>query len=917
MRTRTQSTSGPSVTAAPRRARTLAGAAAAALLLSAAPPAGAATVATIAGELQRITVADRNDHWSGGTMVVGGQTVVVPRNLLIDLPANRLTLQQLFAEAPPACLATGETGLAKADTCNLAALGAMVSIAANRTNGGNVIAGDILVEKGTEAVTGAITYVDHADGYFRVGGNPGDPATGTMVRLNDPSGRHTVQRGKGCGSGPNCSADPRFTLDPDNYTSTFSSGYPLCIPSTVARTFVDVLGLGTTTAQAQPNGTGDVLCPATNRPATGPAADSRRMAPVKVGDSVTAEGNFETVNGVRFLSAHTTMVLGALGTSPAPGQPDYLFLEEAFIDAPGFQNERVRSLFIGFTTASPADVMLWSIHYDPGTNSRHEFPLGTTAGCDAAAGPATCSGQGLVAGSADIFRIRHDVDFLTGAKPRLNPCAHLLADPRFPAGVCPEGGAAETTTKEMFAILSPTPHEIQARTGRKFASLQPGGTPLLTLDVAGQEAPNGQYLFPFGINLGGLDIANAFEFNLNAVNTPFSFSGLPWLLDRRLSPGGCLDTDGDGTADCETTPQPLDPFPFEALDPRTQAAIPAGAYADPTFTASTLSRTADRVLSFVDPVLGTFNGDATRLAWPPPDPAATTIAVTPSVDLACAIAPPPNSPPVATADSAITLAGAAVTIPVLANDSDPEGSPLSVTAVTPGRFGAVLNNGTSVTFIPAAGFAGSDAFTYTISDGAGGSATAPVSVLVLAPSNAAPVATDDTTTATAGTEVVIPVLINDNDPDGDPLTVTLVGAATSGTVTNNGVSVSYLANTGFSGTDTFTYTIADGRGGVATAKVTVTVSRPVEVIAVTLAEFRTGGAEWRVTGTSTAVGATVTIHIGRTLTGPVLGTAVVDAVGNWSFRQKGSTVQPDATRTVSIESNRGAKQLAVPLTVRN
>ena len=44
--------------------------------------------------------------------------MVIPRNLLIDLPANRLTLQQLFAQAPPACLANGETGLAKADRCN-------------------------------------------------------------------------------------------------------------------------------------------------------------------------------------------------------------------------------------------------------------------------------------------------------------------------------------------------------------------------------------------------------------------------------------------------------------------------------------------------------------------------------------------------------------------------------------------------------------------------------------------------------------------------------------------------------------------------------------------------------------------------------------------------------------------------------
>jgi len=39
----------------------------------------------------------------------------------------------------------------------------------------------------------------------------------------------------------NCSADPRFTLDPDNYTNVFTTGYPLCIPSTEPRDFTDTL----------------------------------------------------------------------------------------------------------------------------------------------------------------------------------------------------------------------------------------------------------------------------------------------------------------------------------------------------------------------------------------------------------------------------------------------------------------------------------------------------------------------------------------------------------------------------------------------------------------------------------------------------------------------------------------------------
>jgi hypothetical protein len=166
--------------------------------------------APISGEVERITITNRNDHWSGGTMVVGGQVVILPRNLLLDLPANRLTLKQLFDQAPLACVTAGETGLAKADRCNASGTGAIVSIAANRTNGGNVIAGDVLIEKGVESVTGAVTYINYTDGYYRLAGNPGDPTTGVMVRLNDPEGRHTAQQGAGCAPGsPNCSAASR------------------------------------------------------------------------------------------------------------------------------------------------------------------------------------------------------------------------------------------------------------------------------------------------------------------------------------------------------------------------------------------------------------------------------------------------------------------------------------------------------------------------------------------------------------------------------------------------------------------------------------------------------------------------------------------------------------------------------------
>jgi hypothetical protein len=241
-------------------------------------------IASAGGEIEKITLNDPNDHWSGGVIVAGGQNIIIPKNLQIDLPANRVTLKQLFDEASASCQAApggGETGLAKGDKCNLSGSGGIATIAGTRLDNGNVIAGDVLIEKAAESIIGQITYINYTDGYFRVNGKiDGTDSGGIIVRINDPDSRHTIQQGLGCAAGsPNCSADPRFTLDGDNYTNVFSTGYPLCIPSTVSRSFPNTLGLGVTTTQAAANGSGDVLCPQTNRPAVNvPVPDSRRFA---------------------------------------------------------------------------------------------------------------------------------------------------------------------------------------------------------------------------------------------------------------------------------------------------------------------------------------------------------------------------------------------------------------------------------------------------------------------------------------------------------------------------------------------------------------------------------------------------------------------------------------------------------------
>jgi hypothetical protein len=90
--------------------------------------------------------------------------------------------------------------------------------------------------------------------------------------------------------------------------------------------------------------------------------------------------------------------------------------------------------------------------------------------------------------------------------------------------------------------------------------------------------------------------------------------------------------------------------------------------------------------------------------------------------------------------------------------------------------------------------------------------------------NRPPVANADTAQSTGGA-VQITVLANDSDVDGGTLSVTVVGAPAHGAAVLGAPDVvTYTPASGFTGSDTFTYTISDGQGGTATGVVTVTVT---------------------------------------------------------------------------------------------
>jgi Bacterial Ig domain/Cadherin-like domain len=184
-----------------------------------------------------------------------------------------------------------------------------------------------------------------------------------------------------------------------------------------------------------------------------------------------------------------------------------------------------------------------------------------------------------------------------------------------------------------------------------------------------------------------------------------------------------------------------------------------------------------------------------------------------------------NKPPVANDDNVTADEDRAATFAVLGNDSDADGGALSVSSITqPIHGSASVNSDGSVSYTPDANYSGRDSFTYTVSDGSDtDSATVNVTVN---DTNDAPSAVNDTASTSKNTAVIVNVLTNDGDGDGDPLRIDSISRPANGTaaILADG-TIRYKPKGGFTGSDSFSYTISDGRGGVSTGFVTVTVTK--------------------------------------------------------------------------------------------
>ena len=102
--------------------------------------------------------------------------------------------------------------------------------------------------------------------------------------------------------------------------------------------------------------------------------------------------------------------------------------------------------------------------------------------------------------------------------------------------------------------------------------------------------------------------------------------------------------------------------------------------------------------------------------------------------------------------------------------------------------------------------------------------TSKVATLLVTPNNYVPKPVNDVVSLPMNSFINIDVLANDTDPEKDVLTVSAVGTATHGTVTiNTDGKVKYTPTVGYSGADSFSYTVSDGNGNAVIANVDVTV----------------------------------------------------------------------------------------------
>jgi hypothetical protein len=193
-----------------------------------------------------------------------------------------------------------------------------------------------------------------------------------------------------------------------------------------------------------------------------------------------------------------------------------------------------------------------------------------------------------------------------------------------------------------------------------------------------------------------------------------------------------------------------------------------------------------------------------------------------------------NKPPVGGVDEAQTGPGTPVEIDVLLNDIDPERDAMRIGSFTPpdGVIGEVTETRSAsglyaLRYVPAAGFEGTALFSYRPVDALGAQGDdvdVRVEVATDTDANRPPIARPDAVRVRRDVLQQLPVLVNDVDPDGDDLTLTVVEPLPPGLeVSARGAELAAVVRAGAAAQLPFQYEISDGRGGVTRGSVLIVV----------------------------------------------------------------------------------------------
>jgi VCBS repeat-containing protein len=192
------------------------------------------------------------------------------------------------------------------------------------------------------------------------------------------------------------------------------------------------------------------------------------------------------------------------------------------------------------------------------------------------------------------------------------------------------------------------------------------------------------------------------------------------------------------------------------------------------------------------------------------DSAAATVSITISAG---------NHAPVANAQSITTAEDTSKAITLTGTDVDIDS--LSSSVVTLPAHGALTGTPPNITYTPAADYNGSDSFTFKVNDGHVDSATATVSITITA-INDPPVANPQSVTTAQNTAKAI--TLTGSDVDGDSLTFAVVTQPANGTLSGTTPNLTYTPNADYSGADSFSFKVNDGKVDSTPATVSISIS---------------------------------------------------------------------------------------------